>query len=44
MVMQNLWGRGGGGGNRMHYDLCEMMDLTVAGYIFLECKVIYFLS
>lgn len=21
----------------MHYDICEMVDLTVAGYIFFEC-------
>ena len=31
MVLQNL---GGGEGNKMHYDLCEMVDLTVTGYIF----------
>ena len=41
MVLQNL---GGGEGNKMHYDLCEMVDLTVTGYIFFECEVIYFLS
>ena len=41
MVLQNL---GRGEGNKMHYDLCEMVDLTVTGYIFFECKVIYFLS
>ena len=43
MVLQNLGG-GGGEGNKIHYDLCEMVDLTVTGYIFFECKVVYFLS